>query len=806
MTSRIDSLLAALTLEEKVAMLAGSDLWHAAGVERLGIPALKVSDGPNGARGADLAGGVTSACFPCGTALGATFDLDLIERVGAALGEEARSKGAHVLLAPTLNLHRHPLAGRNFECPSEDPYLAARYAVAYVRGVQSRGVGACIKHFACNDQEHERMTISAEIDERPLRELYLAPFEAAVREADPWAVMSAYNKLHGTYCSEHPWLLGDLLRGEWGFRGLVMSDWFGMHATEAPVLAGLDLEMPGPTRDRGEQLLAALRDGRVDEKALDPLVRRLLELRERAGLFEPGAGVARPERAEDRPEHRALAREAARKSIVLLKNADRALPLDAARLRRVAVIGPNAGVAIVGGGGSSRVAPHYAVSPLAGIRARLAGAAEVVFEPGCHNHRSLPILTGDFSLSLFRGTELAGAPAIRSRARQLELIWLGRFDERIDPLAFSARIEGELEPGDGGECSFGLAVSGRARLLLDGREILSASSDEGRGGAFYGVGTHEKTATATLEPGRRHRLCIEFAKQGEPLLGGVRVAALRALPDDAMARAEAAARGADAAVVVVGLNPDWETEGRDRESLALPGRQDELVERVAAANPRTIVVLNAGSPVATPWLERVRAALVIWYPGQEGGNALADVLFGDADPGGRLPQSWPARIEDSPAHAHYPGADGKVVYGEGLLMGHRGHDASGVAPRFAFGHGLSYTRFRYGGLRARREGDGVVAELDVTNTGERRGEEVVQIYACDLESSVERPPKELAGFARLELAPGEAGTARFALGPRAFSFWDPAARAFRLEPGEFELLAGPASDRILARARLILGR
>jgi beta-glucosidase len=804
MTSRIDSLLAALTLEEKVAMLAGSDLWHAAGVERLGIPPLKVTDGPNGARGADLGGSVTSACFPCGTALGATFDVDLVERVGAALGEEVRSKGAHVLLAPTINLHRHPLAGRNFECPSEDPFLAARYAVAYVRGVQSRGVGACIKHFVCNDQESERMTISAEVDERPLRELYLAPFEAAVREADPWAVMTAYNRLHGTYCSEHPWLLGDLLRGEWGFRGLSMSDWFGMHATEAPVLAGLDLEMPGPTRERGEKLLAAVRDGRVGEKALDPLVRRLLELRDRAGLLESGAGAARPERAEDRPEHRALAREAARKSIVLLQNAERALPLDAARLRRVAVIGPNADVAIVGGGGSSRVAPHYAVSPLAGIRARLAGAAEVVFEPGCTSHKVLPLLAGDFSLQLFRGTQLEGPPVVESRARRLELIWLGQFDPRIDPRGFSARIEGELEPGEGGECSFGLAVSGRARLLVDGREILAASTDEGRGGAFYGVGTREKTAAVRLEAGRRHRVCIEFSKQGEPLLGGVRVAALRALPDDAMQRAEAAARDADAAVVVVGLNPDWESEGHDRDSLALPGRQDELVERVAAANPRSVVVLNAGSPLATPWLERVRAALVLWYPGQEGGNALADVLFGDADPGGRLPQSWPARIEDSPGHAHYPGAGGKVTYGEGLGMGYRGHDASGVAPRFAFGHGLSYASFRWGELRARREGESVVAEIDVTNTSQRRGEEVVQLYVRDLEASLERPPKELCGFERLDLAPGETGTARFVLGPRAFSFWDPAVRAFRLEPGEFELLASRSALDVRSRVRLSL--
>jgi beta-glucosidase len=802
MSDRIDALLADLTLGEKVRLLAGSDLWHAAGVERLGIPPLKVTDGPNGARGADLAGSVSSACFPCGTALGASFDCDLVERVGAAIGEEARTKGAWILLAPTVNLHRHPLAGRNFECPSEDPHHAARYAVAYVRGVQSRGVGACVKHFACNDQEHERMTISAEPDERALRELYLVPFEAAVREADPWAVMSAYNRLHGTYCAEHPWLLGDLLRGEWGFRGLVMSDWFGMHGTEAPVLAGLDLEMPGPTRDRGEKLLAAVREGRVDEKALDPLVRRLLAVRERAGLLEPGVGAERAERAVDRPEHRALAREAARKGIVLLQNEGAALPLDPAGLRRLAVIGPNAAVAVVGGGGSSRVAPHYAVSPLDGIRARLGGGAEVVFEPGCASHRTLPVLVGDFTLRMFDGFDCAGEPRVESPARRLELVWLGRFDERVDPARCSARIEGELVPEASGVWTFGLAAAGRARLLVDGVERVSVSSERDRGDAFYGAGSREHTAEVPLEAGRRHRLVIEYGKQGAPAFGGVRVAALPPLPADAMERAEAAARGADAAVVVVGLNPDWETEGRDRESLALPGRQAELVERVAAANPRTIVVVNAGSPVDTGWVERVPAALVLWYAGQEGGNALADVLFGDADPGGRLPQSWPVRIEDAPSHAHYPGAGGKVVYGEGIFMGYRGHDAAGVAPRFAFGHGLSYARFEYGELRARRDGDVVRVEVDVTNASARAGEEIVQLYLRDCEASLPRPAKELVGFARLALAPGETATARFALGPRAFSFWDPAARGWRLEPGEFELLAGRSSADVRARRTL----
>jgi len=803
MSERIEALLAAMTLEEKVGLLSGSDLWHAQGCERLEIPPLKVSDGPHGVRGGDLSGTVAAACFPCGTALGATWNPELVEAVGAAIGDEARTKNVHVVLGPTVNLHRAPLAGRNFECYAEDPHLSARLAVAFVRGVQGRGVGACVKHFVCNDSEFERHTMSSEVGERPLRELYLAPFEAAVREADPWSVMTAYNRVNGVYACDHP-LLADVLRGEWGFRGFVVSDWFGMQSTEASLLAGNDLEMPGPGRFRREKLVDAVKAGRVDAKDVDACARRMLEARERAGILT--GPVSDAEEAVDRPEHRAVARRAAAEGMVLLRNPEGLLPLDAGALRRVAVIGPNAARPVVIGGGSSQVTPHYGVSPLDGIRAHVERhGGEVVYRPGCTNHESLPVLRGDFELAFYPNFACEGEPVRVQRVSRVDFTWLGRFVPEIDPARFSARLRGRFEPRTPGPWTFGLSSAGKARLLVDDHEVIDNWTHQEKGTSFYGAGSAEKAAQVELTG--PVTLTLEYSKEdASPLLGGLRAGCCEPVPEDALEQAAAAAGEADAAVVVVGLHADWETEGRDRASLGLPGRQDELVQAVRAANPRTVVVLNAGSPLAAPWMDRVPALLAMWYAGQEAGHALADVLFGDADPGGRLPQTWPRRLEDNPTHLTYPGERGRTVYGEGLFMGYRYYEKKRLAPRFAFGHGLSYTRFAYGPLRARAEGSGaalaVEAELEVTNEGPRPGREVVQLYVRDEAASVLRPGQELRAFEKLRLEPGETRTVRFRLGHRDFAFWDPAAGDWTLEPGVFELRAGSASDRLHTRARL----
>jgi len=811
---RVEEWLAELSLEEEVSLLAGRDLWCTPAIPRLGIPSLKVSDGPNGARGADMGGSVSAACLPVGTALAATWNVALVRQVGSLLGREARSKRAHVLLAPTVNLHRSPLAGRNFECFSEDPHLAARMAVAFVKGVQGEGVGCSIKHFVCNDSEFERHTISSEVDERALRELYLVPFEAAVREAGVASVMAAYNRLNGTYCGEHAELLTRILRDEWGFDGFVVSDWFGTQSTAAALNAGLDLEMPGPARHRGEKLLEAAKRGEVDERAMESAVRNLL----RAALQGQRVGIdpELPEEAHDGREQRSIALRAATESVVLLKNEGAALPLDVTGLRKLAVVGPNAGVARIHGGGSSRVAAHYEVSPLEGIASRCEGAADVVYEPGCANHKSLPVLDHrqvscdgkpGFRMEFFAGADATGAPVLVRHARRLEFTWLGSFSKRVDPNDFAARATGSFTAQVSGPHVFGLTSAGLSRLLVDGQLRVDNWTEQERGDSFYGTGSTEVTAEVELEAGQTVELCVEFAKQNPVPLAGLRLGAVPVLGDSAMERAVAAARAADAAVVVVGLDADWETEGSDRADLSLPGRQAELVERVAAANPRTVVVLNCGSPVDVDWLDRVPAALCLWYPGQECGNALASVLFGDVDAAGRLPQTWPARVEQSPVYP-FPPRDGRLRYREGVFMGYRYYEAAEAVPRFSFGHGLSYTTFRYGELRVAssrtRRGEPVDLSLDVTNTGTRAGQEVVQLYVRDVEASVERPEKELKAFAKLSLQPLETRTVRFRLQERDFAYWDVEHHGWLAEPGDFELLAGSSSSDLRASATLTL--
>jgi beta-glucosidase len=818
MSDRIEELLRDLSLDEKISLVAGADMWSTPGVARLGIPPLVLTDGPSGARGPSVPGaGEPSTCFPCGTALGASFDPRLVRRVGAALADEARAKGAQVLLAPTVNIHRSPLAGRNFECFSEDPQLSARLAAAYVDGVQGRGVAACVKHFVCNDSEFERNRISSEVGARALREIYLPPFEAAVVEARAWSLMGAYNRVNGSYACEHPELLTRLLADEWGFDGAVVSDWFATQSTVASANAGLDLEMPGPPRRFGAELSKAVQAGEVPEARLDEMVRRLLRLRERTGALSTPLPVAPP---LDLDAQRALAREAAIAGTVLLRNQGGLLPLDTSRLRSLALLGPLAAHSTLQGGGSCTVTPHHAVSALAGLRARLGERVALRVERGCAIDRGVPVLggahlapgpggEGPLRVELFRGGDLSGTPDHVSHARRAELVWFGDPAPGIASAHYAARIRGVLVPPEGGRYTLALSSVGRSRLLLDGEVALDNWDPQPGGEHFFGAGSREVCAEVALDAERRYEVELLFEKTSpKQALAGVRASILLPDPPDLMERAVAAAKDADAALVVVGLDAEWETEGRDRESWALPGRQAELVERVAAVNPRTIVVVNAGSPVAMEWASRVPSLLQIWYPGQELGHALADVLSGDADPGGRLPTTLPLRYEDHPALHNYPGESGRVLYGEGIFVGYRHYDRAKLPVRFPFGHGLSYTEFEISGLRtsAARFAPGapIEAEVEVRNVGARAGSEVVQLYLHDPVSRLARPEQELVAFEKVTLAPGEARRLRFALDARALSFYDPEQRAFVAEPGEFELRAGRSSRDLRCRARFAL--
>jgi len=815
----IEDLLSQMTLQEKVALLAGTNMWYTVPVERLGIPSLKMTDGPNGARGAgSLTGGVKTTCFPAEISLASTWNTDLVGRVGQALADETKMKGAQVLLGPTVNIQRSPLGGRNFECFSEDPYLSARLAVAYITGLQREGVGASIKHYVCNDEEFERYSISSEVRERVMREIYLSPFEAAVRESRPWTIMAAYNLVNGIAASESPYLLTGILRDEWGFDGVVVSDWFeSVKTTAASVNAGLDLEMPGP-RWRGEQLLEAVERGEVAEATIETSVRRLLLLLDKAGLFEHPQAV--PEQAIDLPERRALVREAAAEGIVLLKNEQQTLPLQHEQLTSIAVIGPNAQVAQITGGGSAQVNAHYAVTPFEGIVARVGDHVRVGYEQGCTNYRLLPLLDANLLLAGTQGSErglaveyfnsgnLSGAPVNRETQSTADLMWFSQLPEGVDPRQFSARVSGRFTPQETGPYTFSLVSAGLSRLSIDGREVIENWTQQTPGGEYFGFGSTEVQAVVPLEAGHEYLLTLEFARSETALLAAVRLGVLAPVPAGAIERAARLAAASDVAIVCVGFGGEWQSEGFDRPDMELPGKQHALVEQVAAANPRTIVVLNTGSPITMPWLEKVAAVVQAWYPGQECGNAIADVLFGDVTPSGKLPQTFPVRLEDNPAYLNFPGENGKVYYGEGLFVGYRYYDKKHIAPLFPFGFGLSYTTFSYSSLRLSVEeinpDDTLQVSVDVTNTGLRAGKEVVQLYVRDKQARLQRPEKELKAFAKVHLEPGECKTVTLSIGRSALAYYDDLAHEWVAEAGEFEVLVGASSQDIRATATFVL--
>lgn len=819
MENRVETLLAQLTLEEKCTLVAGADLWRTPPIERLGIPALKMTDGPNGARGGQMFGGVKAACFPCGVALASTWNTALVERIGVALAEETKTKSAHILLGPTINIHRSPLGGRNFECYSEDPYLTARLAVAYIQGLQSQGVGASLKHYVCNDAEFERTTLSTEIAERPLREIYLYPFMVAVQEAQPWTVMAAYNKVNGIYASEHPYLLTDILKQEWGFEGFVVSDWTAVKSTVPAANAGLDLEMPGPPRFFQKDLLvAAVHAGEIPEAVMDDKVRRILRIMEKCGVFE--SPEEQPERAVDRPEHRQLIREAAAEALVLLKN-DEVLPLNEQALTSIAVIGPNAATARIMGGGSARVNYHYAISPLEGIRQRCGETIRVLHEAGCTNYKDIPLpepawltpaagMTGPgLTAQFFNSLDLSGQPVLTTVYSELHFFWFGQIAPEIDPHTYSMRLSGTLTVPDDGTYTFSLTSAGLSRIYLDGREILDNWTRQTAGDGFFGMGSAEIQAEIPLIGGRPYAITVEYSRQNAPMIGGLRIGCLPPVIGDPMQRAVEAAAAADVALLFMGLSDEWDSEGFDRPDMELPGEQVALIERVAAVNPRTIVVLTSGGPLnMLPWLDKVAAVVQAWYPGQELGNAVADVLFGDVNASGKLPTTFPKRLEDNPAYLNFPGENGKVTYGEGIFVGYRYYDKKKIEPLFPFGHGLSYTTFAYSNLRLSATTiapeETLAVAIDITNTGTRAGKEIVQLYVRDVAARLMRPEQELKGFAKVALAPGETRTVTFTLGKEALSYYDPAVPGWVAEAGEFEVRVGASSRDIRATATFTL--
>ncbi|MDN3496826.1 glycoside hydrolase family 3 C-terminal domain-containing protein [Planococcus sp. APC 4015] len=777
-------LLDRLTLEQKASLVQGADFWTTVPLPEIGLRAMTLSDGPAGVRGPRWDEREPSLNLPSGSALAASWDADLAYRYGAAAASEARRKDVDVVLGPTINLHRSPLGGRHFECFSEDPELSAGLGAAYVRGLQENGVAACPKHYVANDSETDRFTVDVQIDERPLRELYLAPFERAVEEAGAWTIMSAYNAVDGVTMTEND-LLETPLNSEWGFDGVVISDWTAVRSLDS-VPAAQDLAMPGPAPAWAD-LVDAIRDGRLDEADLDRKVLRMLLLAERVGALE-GTDAVTPAPL-DGP---AFTRAAAIEGSVLLQN-DGILPLDAASLTRVAVIGHNAREARTQGGGSATVIPENVVSPLDSLRAALPGA-DVRYELGAvvqEGVAEIPLAqltnptTGEpgMRVTFF---DADGAELFAEDRRATALVWFGG----DAPISASRTVvfATTYTPDDTGEIQLGFAGANPGRLFVDGELVLDDSPViEGTdlGAAF--LNPPSMTAAVAVTAGVPVDVRVEFTREtGGPLSGALSatlgIAPEKTDPAELIARAVAAAAAAEVAVVVVGTNSKVESEGYDRENLDLPGRQDDLVRAVAATGTPTIVVVNAGSPVALPWADQVDAILQGYFGGQEFGHAVADVLTGAAEPGGRLPTTWPASLADVPVTETTP-TDGVLRYDEGLHIGYRAWLKDAVAPAFPFGHGLGYTTWSWG--VASRVGD----ELEVTlaNTGDRPGKQVVQVYAERPDSRVERPERWLVGFAVVRAAAGETVTASIPLPARRFAHWS---GGWAVESGDFTVRAG----------------
>jgi beta-glucosidase len=761
---RVEKLLAELTLDEKCGLTSGRDMWSTRPVERLGIPSVILSDGPNGARGPFHAGegNQTAACMPCGAALGATWDPTVVEEVGRAIGEEALTKGARVLLAPTVNLHRSPLAGRNFECYSEDPLLSGTMATAFIRGAQSKGVACTVKHFVGNEAEFQRGTMSSDIDERTLRELYLVPFDMAVREG-VLAAMTSYNRLNGTWIAEHD-LLRDVLRGEWAFDGIVMTDWGGVGSSVGSVRAGLDLEMPGPGVFYGEHLLAAVQRGEVEEAEVDEIVRRLLSVYDQVGALDDEPSEPK---SIDLPEHRAVARRAASAATVLLTN-NGVLPLDPSSLRTVAVIGPNAPFPTLTGGGASNFKPHYTSTPLDAIRTRFPNAT-VRFEPGSDREVHPPVLVTPMQVEF--APDEASDPVATASYPDAHILFPGPVTG-TGTGPFHIRAEGTIHVDEPGLYSVGLVQSSPSVVRVDGNVVLDGVNDPPPPGRTPWAAQPVQT-DVELDAGD-HRIVITSSGGAAEGLTGFSVGFRLAVRDDAIDRAAALAAESDVAIVVVGTDAEWETEAVDRRHMNLRGHQDELIERVCAANPRTIVAVNTGAPVAMPWADRPAAVLQCWYGGQEIGNALVDVLTGDAEPGGRLPTTFPIKNEHGPAFGTFPGENGVVRYGEGVFVGYRWYASRDLPVRFPFGHGLSYTSFEYGEPTIAGDVEDLVVTVPITNTGDRSGSDVVQLYVSPPPKRTPRPSIELRAFEKVTLDPGATTTVELRLDRRAFARWSPA--------------------------------
>lgn len=800
---RVEGILSKMTLEEKVDMLGGVKGFYIRANDRLKLPELRMADGPLGVRNAG-----PSTAYAAGVALAASFDTDLAERVGVFLGRDARARGVHFLLGPGVNIYRAPLCGRNFEYFGEDPYLASRITVAYIRGVQSQGVSATVKHFLGNNSEFDRHGTSSDIDERTLREIYLPAFEAAVKEAHVGAIMNSYNLVNGVHMTQNAAMNVDLAKKEWGFDGILMSDWDATYDGVAAANAGLDVEMPSGKFMNRQTLVPAIKDNRVTMATLDDKIRRILRVAVEFGwLDRKQADPSSPLYSE---QARKLALESALSSMVLLKNENHTLPLDRTKLKSILLVGPDAYPALPAGGGSAQVRPYYGVSFLQGIADLVGEHTKVLYRPGIvpmsevfesSEFVTQPGLEGKKGLTgeYFTNTEWNGSPALTRVDARIQFT----FDRgNAPPLPavkdYSVRWSGYFVAPRSGDYRFVASTYGldRYRLLIDGKLVFDRAIEK----------QPVLSRVVHLEANKPVAVKFEFAHHDHHSQIALGVHRADEFIDPEV---KALAAHADAVIVMAGYDPSNESEGFDR-TFELPPYQDELIRSVLEANKNTILTITSGGGVdMRHWIDRVPAIIETWYAGQEGGTALARILFGDANPSGKLPVSFERAWEDGAvAHSYFPDAHKHIAYKEGVFLGYRHFDKSLQKPLFAFGHGLSYTQFQFGKLAIVPESgdhDGnVVVSFDVTNVGNREGAEVAQVYVGEVKPRVPRPRKELKGFTKVHLKPNETKRVSVNLNSRAFAYFDPSSHQWKADPGDFSILVGSASDAIKLEGKLTL--
>ncbi|MCK5740023.1 glycoside hydrolase family 3 C-terminal domain-containing protein, partial [bacterium] len=784
--NKISEIIAKMTIEEKIDMLGGHKDFCIRGNERLGIPEVKMSDGPVGVRTYGQA-----PAYPATIGLAASFDRSLAKKMGQALGKDCQARGVNILLAPAVNIYRAPMCGRNFEYTGEDPYLAGEIAVGYITGLQGEGIVATVKHFAANNQEWDRHTISSNMSERTLREIYLPAFKAAVRKGGVQAVMTSYNLLNGIYASQHQYLISEILKGEWGFDGFVMSDWVSVYDGVAAANAGLDLEMPSAVFMNQKTLLPAIKAGEIRETTIDDKIRRMLRVMFRMGFFETAAEDKTL--LENPPESAATALEIARGSQVLLKNKKNILPLNAYKINKIAVVGPNANPAVTGAGGSSYTAPFEAVSLLDAVRNKLPHA-DIEYQPGVfqENLSAIPAYytaeNGEPGLKAeyFKNSDLSGAPLVTRIDKNISFFWAPATNPVAPSDQFSARWTGKIKTEKAGYYQFFLQASHGYRMWVNGKKLYDCWEKfqpviETPRLKLNAESWYDIVLEASFDTGR------QFVKSSCHFVD------MSGLP-----QAIAAAKSADAVIVSVGFWKETEAESFDR-PFGLPFQQVELIKKIAKVNPKTIVVLNAGGNAdIAAWLDNVAGLIHAWYPGQNGNQATAEILFGELSPSGKLPISIEKKWKHSSSFGSYYDADGDktVNYDEGVFVGYRHFDQNKIRPLFPFGFGLSYTKFSYANPDIRLTAEKIEIAFDIRNTGAVAGAETAQIYIHDRKASVPRPPKELKGFEKVFLTPGQTKQIFTELPLSSLAFFDEDAGSWVIEPGEFEIRIGSSSRDI----------